>query len=99
MTDHKNWCLTNFGMQCNCGIDGADSAHKATELRKLYRNVFSSAEGMRVLGNIAVRGRVFDIINPSDPIEAACRNVALDILQLSGVLDTLYSQLSISTKE
>ena len=65
------------------------------EMQQRYHNVFGSAEGRIVLGDIATVGHVFDSINPRDPVLVAERNFALVILRMAGALDLVYSQLGI----
>ena len=96
---HQSWCLSNAGFSCNCGAEGADSTAKALEIQQLYQNVFSSKEGLRVLGNMVQRGRLFEVIDPTDTVGIAYRNVALDVLQLSGIINPLYAQLGLGSEK
>jgi hypothetical protein len=66
------------------------------EMQQRYRNVFGTAEGRIVLGDIATVGHVFDTIDPTSVILTSERNFALVILQMAGALDTLYSQLGMA---
>ena len=68
----------------------------AQEMQQRYRNVFTSGEGMLVLGDIATVGHVFDTIIPDDTAKVAERNFALVIMQMAGVFDPLYSQLGLA---
>lgn len=70
------------------------------EMQKRYRNVFGSAEGKVVLGDIINNlGHVFDSINPNDPVMAANKNFALTIGRMAGAFDQLYSQLEIGSRK
>lgn len=71
----------------------------AQEMQQRYCNVFGSAEGNIVLGDIATLGHVFDTIQPDDVAKVAERNFALVIMQMAGVFDSLYPQLGIDVKE
>lgn len=66
------------------------------EMQQRYRNTFTTSEGMKVAGDIATVGHVFDAIDPNNPVLVAERNFALVILQMAGVLDSLYVQLGIA---
>lgn len=68
----------------------------AEEMLKRYHNVFGSAEGHIVLGDIATLGHVFDAIDPTDIARNAERNFALVILQSAGAFNSLYHQLGIA---
>lgn len=68
-------------------------------MQQRYRNVFSSAEGKRVLGDIALMGHVFDTVHPEHTDEIAERNLALTILRMAGALDVLYRQLDLVPKD
>ncbi len=69
------------------------------EMQQRYKNVFGSAEGRSVLGDIVNLGHVFDTIHPEDAAGMAERNLALTILRMSGSLDVLYRQLGLVTKD
>jgi len=66
------------------------------EMQQRYRNVFSTAEGQKVLGDIAELGHLFDPIHPEDVASIAERNFALTILRMAGSLDVLYRQLGLA---
>lgn len=68
---------------------------EAKDMQQRYRNVFGSAEGRIVLGDIAMEGLVFDNIDPTDTVLSARKNFALTILRLAGAFDTLYPQLGL----
>lgn len=68
-------------------------------MQQRYKNVFGTAEGKTVLGDIVELGHVFDTIHPEDVAAIAERNLALTILRMSGTLDVLYRQLGLVVKE
>ena len=67
------------------------------EMQQRYRNTFATAEGLKVLGDIATVGHIFDTIPPDDVAKVAERNFALVVLQMAGAFDSLYIQLGIAT--
>lgn len=67
------------------------------EMLQRYRNVFGTAEGHIVLGDIATLGHVFDTVDPNSPVLVTERNFALVILQMAGALDQLYIMLGMAT--
>lgn len=69
----------------------------AKAMQHRYRNVFSTPEGSRVLGDIAAMGHVFDTIEPEHTDQIGERNLALTILRMAGALDVLYRQLGLAT--
>lgn len=69
------------------------------DMQQRYRNVFSTAEGKKVLGDIAELGHLFDVIEPEDAAKIGERNLALTILRMSGALDVLYRQLGLAQSE
>ena len=68
----------------------------AEEMQQRYHNVFASAEGHIVLGDIASLGHVFDTLDPSDIAKVSERNFALVIMQMAGAFDALYTSLGIA---
>ena len=66
------------------------------EIQQMYQNVFASFEGRRVLGDICELCHVFDPVDPMDTARQSERNVGLIILQMTGVLNPLYTQLGIA---
>jgi hypothetical protein len=69
------------------------------DLLKCYRNVFGTAEGKRVLGDIMALGHFGETLNPSDPIVVAEYNFAVTIGRMAGALNAVYSELGIPVKE
>jgi hypothetical protein len=69
-----------------------------SEMDRLYRNVFSSAEGQRVLGDILTQGHFGVTLDGDNRDQIAEYNFALVIGTRAGVLEQLYRQLGI-TKE
>ena len=67
------------------------------EMQQRYRNTFATSEGLKVLGDIATVGHIFDTIPPDDVAKVAERNFALVVLQMAGAFDSLYIQLGIAT--
>ena len=68
----------------------------AKEMQQRYKNVFSTAEGRVVLGDILTLGHFGMIIDPASPqFEALVgeRNLAITIAQMAGGFDSLYSEL------
>ena len=70
----------------------------AEEMQQRYRNTFSHTEGRIVLGDIATLGHVFDTISPDDVAKVAERNLALVIMQMAGVFDSIYPQLGLGLR-
>ena len=68
------------------------------EMQQRYRNVFGTAEGRIVLGDISTIGHVFDAIDPTDIARNAERNFALVVLQSAGAFDQLYPQLGLGLR-
>ena len=68
-------------------------------MQQRYRNVFSTMEGQKVLGDIAELGHLFDPIHPEDIAAMGERNLALTIFRMAGALDVLYRQLSLVREE
>ena len=60
-----------------------------------YKNVFGSAEGRLVLGDIARMFHLFDAVEPQDTVMNTQRSCALIILQMAGAFDPMYSQLGL----
>lgn len=65
----------------------------AEEMQRRYRNVFGTAEGRIVLGDIMDIGHVFDSIEPNDTSRCAERNFAVVIGRTAGAFDSLYREL------
>lgn len=64
------------------------------EMQQRYRNVFGSAEGMLVLGDILTMGHFGEPL--TDLEHVARNNFAVSIARLAGVLDSLYIQLGMA---
>jgi hypothetical protein len=64
-----------------------------SEISQDYRNVFSSAEGMLVLGDILTHGHYGETLDGENRDQIAEYNFALMIATRAGVFDTLYRQL------
>lgn len=67
------------------------------EMQQRYRNVFSTREGMLVLGDIARLFHLFDPVNPTDVVMNTERSCALVIIQMAGAFNPLYEQLGMTT--
>ena len=63
-----------------------------------YRNVFGTAEGRIVLGDILTLGHFGETLNPLDPVAVAEHNAAIVIARMAGAFDPLYTELGM-TKE
>ena len=70
----------------------------AQEMQQRYRNVFGTAEGRIVLGDIASVGHIFDATDPTNVAFSAERNFALVIMQMAGAFDALYISLGIAAQ-
>lgn len=71
----------------------------AKEMQQRYRNVFDTAEGRIVLGDILNLGHVFDTLDPLDPVANSERNFAVVIGRSAGAFDSLYIHLGMHQKE
>lgn len=69
------------------------------QMQQRYRNVFGSAEGRLVLGDILTLGHFGVNLDPNDPVMIAEYGVALTIARTAGALDPIYPQLGIPVKE
>ena len=69
------------------------------EMLQYYQNVFGSAEGRIVLGDICELCHVFDNLDPKDADLCSQRNIGLTIMRQAGVLNPLYTQLGIKEKQ
>jgi len=70
----------------------------AQEMQQRYRNVFGTAEGHLVLGDIARLFHFFDAVEPGDVVMNTQRSCALVILQMAGAFNPLYTQLGLETR-
>lgn len=69
------------------------------ELQRLYKNVFGTAEGRIVLGDILTLGHFGETLNPSDPVAVAEYNAAITIARMAGAFDTMYRHLGMTEEE
>ena len=70
------------------------------DMQRRYRNVFGTAEGRIVLGDICLTLCHFsETLVPTDQTAVAEYNIGLTILRMAGGLDLLYGQLGITVKE
>lgn len=65
----------------------------AAEMQQMYRNVFGSAEGRIVLGDILSVGGFGEKIDPNDAAQVSWYNCAIEIARLAGAFDMIYQQL------
>lgn len=77
----------------------AEPRNATEEMQSRYRNVFGTAEGRIVLGDILKLGGVFDSVDPTDPAMGAERNFALTIGRTARAFDSLYIELGMVEKE
>jgi hypothetical protein len=63
------------------------------EMTQLYRNVFSSGEGQKVLGDILTKGHFGVTLDSENRDQVSEYNFALVIATRAGVLDSLHRQL------
>jgi hypothetical protein len=66
------------------------------EMQQCYRNVFGTAEGLRVIGDILTLGHFGETIDPNDPVKVAEYNFAIVIARSACVLDQLFVQLGMA---
>jgi hypothetical protein len=65
------------------------------EIDQTYRNMFGSAEGMLVLGDILTHGHFGLTLDGENRDQIAEYNFALMIATRAGVFDALYRQLGL----
>lgn len=63
------------------------------DIQQMYKNVFSTAEGRIVLGDILTLGHFGETLNPADPVQVAEHNAAVLIARMAGAFDMIYRQL------
>jgi hypothetical protein len=68
-------------------------------MQKRYRNVFSSEEGRKVLGDILTICHFGETLSPDDAKCVAEYNVGLTIARMAGALNLIYPQLGIPVRE
>lgn len=74
-----------------------DPNQDAIDMLQRYRNVFGTAEGKLVLGDILFNlGHFGDNIEPTDPVLSAERNIAVTIARMAGAFNTLYNELGMT---
>ena len=66
-----------------------------SEIDQVYRNVFGSAEGLLVLGDILTHGHFGLTLDGENRDQIAEYNFALMIATRAGVFDALYRQLGL----
>ena len=71
----------------------------AKEMQQRYKNVFGTAEGRIVLGDILTLGHFGETLNPADQIVVAEYNAAITIARMAGAFDQIYTQLGMTEKE
>jgi len=68
----------------------------AREMQQRYKNVFGSAEGRIVLGDILFTlGHFGDTIDPTDPVAMTEMEFAVTIARTAGAFDDLYRKLGL----
>jgi len=68
------------------------------DMQQRYSNVFGTAEGKIVLGDILTLGHFGETLNPLDPVQVAEHNAAIIIARMAGALDPIFQELGM-TKE
>lgn len=74
---------------------------EAKDMQQRYKNVFGTAEGRIVLGDILTLGHFGEILDPADSRFVARvgeRNVVITIARLAGAFNGIYKDLGM-TKE
>jgi len=71
----------------------------AKEMQQRYKNVFGTAEGRIVLGDILTLGHFGETLNPVDPVAVAEYNAAMIIARMAGAFDPLFEYLGMVEKE
>lgn len=69
---------------------------KKAEMIQRYRNVFGTAEGRIVLGDILTLGHFGETLNPSDPVIVAEHNAAVLIARMAGAFDPIWQYLGLT---
>ena len=70
----------------------------ARDMQQMYRNVFGTAEGRIVLGDILSVAGFGDKLDANSPAQVSWYNFAIELARLAGAFDALYQQLGM-TKE
>lgn len=76
----------------------AEPLDPAREMQQHYRNVFGTAEGRIVLGDILTLGHFGETLNPLDAVSVAEYNAAIVIARMAGAFDMVYDQLGMKEK-
>lgn len=71
---------------------------KMRDMQQRYKNVFGSAEGRIVLGDILTLGNFGETLNPVEQDKVAYQNFATTIARTAGAFDIIFQQLGM-TKE
>jgi hypothetical protein len=66
------------------------------EMQQRYRNVFGSAEGKLVLGDILTEGHFGETLNPNDTMQVAEHNTAVRIARIAGAFDPMWIDLGMT---
>lgn len=69
------------------------------EMHQRYHNVFGTAEGQLVLGDILSVAGFGEKLDPSNPAQVSWYNCAVEIARLAGAFDQLYQDLGMIQKE
>ena len=75
-----------------------EQQERAREMQQRYRNIFASAEGKVVLGDILSVAGFGEKIDPNDPAAVSWYNCAIEIARLSGAFDQIYRELGMIDK-
>jgi len=68
-------------------------------MQQRYHNVFGTAEGRRVMGDILTLGHFGVVLEATDPVMVAEYNFAMTIARMAGAFDTIYPMLGMETSE
>ena len=68
----------------------------AEQMQQRYKNVFGTAEGMMVLGDILTLGNFGVNIDPNDPILVTEKNFAETIARTAGAFDQFFIQFGMA---
>lgn len=71
----------------------------ARDMQQRYKNVFGTAEGRVVLGDILTLGHFGEILNPSEDVRLGEHNLAIAIARMAGAFDQIYQQFGMIEKE
>lgn len=69
------------------------------EMQQRYRNVFETAEGRIVLGDILTLGHFGMNIDPNDPILVTEKNFAETIARTAGAFDDLWRYFAMNKEQ